>query len=144
MGALQLLQQGGLLEDVELSGAVAGQKLADRVRGLAGPDVGPQRVQSRPPRGLDPLISVDEYKLAQLAGHDHDGQKLAVTQQRVGQVNNLARSLDAGVGVEQIQIDDLDVVYGDGLGHNPALPASALKVPRVISLQDGAFAQNSS
>jgi hypothetical protein len=38
---------------------------------------------------------------------------------------------------------DFDVVYGDRGRHGPALPNVPAKVPRVISLQDGALAKKS-
>jgi hypothetical protein len=39
MGELEFAQQGGLLKDIELAGAVAAKKLAKGLVGASGPDV---------------------------------------------------------------------------------------------------------
>ena len=136
MGGFQLTQQGGLFEHVELSGTIAGQKLTQGILGTTRPYLGLQGIQTGPPGGGDPLVAVDEHKTGRRGGHHHNGQKLAAAHQRVGQVYDLPRPPDAGMGVSQIQVGDFNAAYGDGRGHRSALSDTPAKVPRVVSLQD--------
>ena len=101
------------------------------------PDVGLQRVQAGAPGGRNPLVTVDENPSGLGIGHHHNGQKLAVADQRVGQTGNLSGPSDAGMAIGKLQMDDLDGVYGDGPGHRLAVSDAPGKVPRVVSLQDG-------
>jgi hypothetical protein len=41
------------------------------------------------------------------------------------------------MGIDQIQMDEFDSIYGDGPGHKVAVSDRSGKVPRVISLQEG-------
>jgi hypothetical protein len=99
--------------------------------------VGLQRVQTQAPGGLDPLVTVDKNPSGLGIGHHHNGQKLAVADQRVGQVDDLPRPLNTGMGIGKLQMDDLDSVYGDGPGHRLTVSDAAGKAPQVASLQDG-------
>ena len=143
MGELEFAQQGGLLKDIELAGAVAAKKLAKGLVGASGPDVGRERVEAGASGGLHPLVAVDEHPAAGLAGDHHDGQQLSLTYQRVGQADDLARPPDAGIGVNQIQKADLDGAYGDGRAHGSGVPNFSAKVSRVVSLQDGPLVKKS-
>lgn len=136
MGGLEFADQCGLFEVIELSGAVTGQQPKQGFARLAGPDLCIERVDRGPPGGLDALVAVDEHKARRTAGDHHDRQKLAMTHQRVGHLHKLPRTLDARVGIRQVQVGDLDRFYGDGRGHTPGVADPRAKVLRVISLQD--------
>ena len=117
--------------------------MADGIGDPRRPDVGYQRVDTGTPSGLDPLVAVNKHPSGMLAGHHHNGQQLTVTDQRVGHLRRLARALDAGMGIDQIQMDELEGVYGDGPGHGRVVSDVSGKVSRVISLQDGRLATKS-
>ena len=142
MGDFQLTQKGGLLEHVKLPGAVAGQKLAEGILRRARPDVGLERIDTGTPGRLDPLVTVDEHKAGRGAGDHDDGQKLTAAHHRVGHLDDLPRPLDAGMSIGQIQMGDLNGVYGDDLGHVLAVADATAKVSRVISCKMGDWPSN--
>lgn len=135
-------QQRRLLKGIKLPGAVAGQKLTEGILSVAGPDCSLERVQAGAPGGIDPLVTVNEYKVRMLFGNHYDGDKLAVTHQRFGEISDAPRPSYAGMGIRELEMCNLNGCHGDGFGHGWVVSDVPAKVPRVISLQDLEFAKN--